>query len=118
MTGHINGTKLVGEDDPPAAAPTQAQEATLAAKTRALLDAQIGQTIGTVVRGILVSAPGVDPRELLSAIARTTGNVCASSVAGELPAVLMIRKAMKEAFDEGVNKAPVIQPGAAKTGRG
>lgn len=105
----MNGTKLPNEDDAQAGAPTN-QDATAAAKGRAVLDAQVTQIVGVVIRGILVSSPGVPGHEVLASVARVTGTLTAGALQGDLQALLTIRKSLKDAFGEGMQKAPLIQP--------
>lgn len=83
-----------------------------AAKARAVLDAQIRQIIGTVVRGILVSAPGVPAHEVLNSISRVTGALVSEAVIADLAGHFQLRKGFKDAFHDGVKAAPMQQPGA------
>lgn len=97
--------------------PTIAQAAERAVETpkdaaqraRDLLDAQVRLIVGTVIRGLLVSAPGVQPVDLLNSICRETGNLVAGAVNGDIAAVLNIRSGFKKNFEFGVKKAPLLQ---------
>lgn len=80
------------------------------AKTRELIDAQIRQVIGVNIRGLLVSAPGVAPHEMLNAIARVTGGLLAESIVADLSVILRMRTGFKEAFADGIAKTPPKQP--------
>lgn len=70
----------------------------------------VGQVIGTMIRGLLVSAPGVPPHVLLHAIAWQTGNMLASTIQADLSTLLSMRKSFKEAFHDGVTKAKIVPP--------
>lgn len=82
-----------------------------AAKARAVIDAQIRQIIGTLVRGILVSAPGVPAHEVLNSISRVTGGLVAESIVADLATQFQLRKGFKDSFDDGVKGTPMKQPG-------
>ena len=73
----------------------------------ALLDPAVSQVIGTMVRGLLVSAPGCPPHIILNLIAWKTGHFLADAVKADLSALLMLRKGIKEAFDDGIRKTPM-----------
>ena len=75
------------------------------------LEGLVRQTIGLLVRGLLVSTPGMPADLVLKAVCRQTGNLCAGSIQGNLTDVLMVRKGFKEAFHEGVASAPTVTPG-------
>lgn len=88
------------------------------AQARAVIDGQIRQVVGVNIRGLLVSAPGVPPHELLNSIARVTGMLLAESVVADLGTSLRMRTGFKEAFADGIAKTPPKQPqvnGALKT---
>ncbi len=68
------------------------------------------QVIGTMIRGLLVSAPGIAPHVLLSAIAWECGNLVAGAVQGDLSTILQLRKSFKNSFDDGVAKAQITTP--------
>lgn len=78
-------------------------------KQVALIQAQVRQVLGITIRGLMVSAPGVPAHVLLGAICHETGNLCAGAVSGMLGAVMEARRGMKDAFDAGVKKAPMLQ---------
>jgi hypothetical protein len=73
----------------------------------ALLDPAVSQVIGTMVRGLLVSAPGCPPHVILNLIAWKTGHFLADAVKADLSALLMLRKGIKDAFDDGIKKTPM-----------
>lgn len=79
--------------------------ATAASKVEAAIEPAIRQVIGTMVRGLLVSAPGIPAHMVLNAVARQTGNLLADALAGDLSTLLRIRKGFKDAFAEGVQVA-------------
>jgi hypothetical protein len=81
------------------------QAAIAVSKVEAAIEPAVRQVVGTVLRGILVSAPGVPAHMLLNAVARVTGNLLADSLAGDLQTLLRLRKGFKDAFAEGVQAA-------------
>lgn len=87
----------------PGAAPTIEQAVTQ-------LDPLLTAIIGTMIRGILVSAPGLPAHLLMSMIALKAGSTLASAVQADLTTLLTIRKNLKDAFDKGVKSAPMSQP--------
>lgn len=90
-------------------APTSAPAApTPAANPNAVIEAQVRQVLGVLIRGLMVSAPGVPPEVLVNAIARQTGALLATSITGDLSSVLGVRKGFKDAFADGVAKTPVL----------
>lgn len=64
--------------------------------------------MGTVIRGLLVSAPGIQPAMVLNVIAWTAGHILASSLKGDLATLLQIRTALKKAFEEGIKSVSVV----------
>ena len=74
------------------------------------LDQPIRQVIGTMMRGLMVSAPGVPPHVLLNAIAWQTGNLMAGAIQGDLATVLSLRKGFKDAFADGISKSAIATP--------
>jgi len=87
-----------------------AASATQAQKIEALLAAGIRQVVGTMFRGIMVSAPGVPPHVVMNLIAKESGKIMAEAVNGELAAVLQLRTGFKKMFENGVNSVPSIRP--------
>jgi hypothetical protein len=70
----------------------------------------VRQVLGIVIRGLLVSSPGVPPNVLLGIMAWQTGNLLAGAFQADLGTTLMVRKQLKEGFAEGIAKTPVAQP--------
>lgn len=85
----------------------QLDQASMIKQLDLALDQMCMAALGVVIRGLVVTASGAPIDRLLASIARTTGRLCADSVAGDLQPVLRIRKATKDAFDEGVNATPL-----------
>jgi len=82
-----------------------------------IIESQVRQVIGITLRGLLVSAPGIQPHVLLNAISRQTGALIASVIEADLSTVVNLRKGFQDAFLEGVRtvplmKAPPDAPGA------
>lgn len=94
-----------GHDPQP---PTEAQSAQLQALND--LNGPVRQVIGTVMRGLLVSCPGVPAHVLLSVVAWQTGHLIAEAIVADLATQFQLRKAFKEAFNDGVKAAPMKQP--------
>jgi len=95
----------------PAGAFTPEQLATLANQLDAL-GGPVRQVVGTVLRGLLVSAPGVAPHVLLNVVAWQTGNLLAGAIQAELTTHFELRKGFKEAFADGIQKSKMSQPAA------
>jgi hypothetical protein len=109
MSNNGNGTNLEAPSD--AAAPPQPITPEAAASAiEQQLDPVVRQVIGTMIRGLLVSAPGIQPHILLNSIARQTGSLLAGAVTSDLATVLTLRKGMKDAFGNGVAKEKITQP--------
>jgi len=67
--------------------------------------------MGTMVRGLLISSPGVQPHIVMNAIAWQIGNMLASSIQSDnLPALLQLRKGFTDAFNDGMAKGKIIAP--------
>src|ERR1700719_752994 len=99
MTGQMNGKDAaVAQGEAP-------DQSTVAARGKAALDVQVGPILGTMIRGLLVSAQGIPAHMILESIARVTGGLLADSIAGDLGPVLKLRAGFKEAFDEGVRSS-------------
>lgn len=75
--------------------------------TDEVIDTQLRQTLGFMIRGILVSAPGVSADVITRSIARITGELIGQAVVGPLTDVLTIRRMCKESFADGMSKIPV-----------
>jgi hypothetical protein len=102
----------MNEHNGAAAVPDADPAATIQAKAQAVLDAAVRQVLGTVIRGLLVSAPGTQPHVLLNTIARVTGALCAGAVQADLQVLFQLRKGFKDAFDEGVKSIKPQAPPA------
>lgn len=87
-------------------------DATAVQKAEALLDAQTRQIVGVMIRGILVSCPGITPDVICRSIARVTGSLLADAVRADLSLMLRHRSGIKDAFDAGV-KSTKVEPMAA-----
>jgi hypothetical protein len=70
----------------------------------------VRQVVGTVIRGMLVSCPGVPPHVLLNSIAKQTGSLLAGAFTADLATVLSMRKGLKDSFGNGVAKEKIVQP--------
>lgn len=81
-------------------------------KAEALLDAQTRQIVGVMIRGILVSCPGITLDVICRSMARVTGSLLADAVRADLALMLRHRSGIKDAFDAGV-KSTKIEPMAA-----
>lgn len=72
--------------------------------------------IGTMIRGLQVSAPGIEPAAILHVIAWHTGNLLASAVQGDPLVNAQARNGFRDAFEDGMKKAPtpssIMRPGA------
>lgn len=98
-----------GDAGAPGAAEFLPNEEQVAAANKLLGEMQptIKTAIGTTIRGLLISFPGVQPAAVLSMVAYETGNLLAGAVMGDIVAVAQLRKGFKTAFEEGVQKAPI-----------
>jgi hypothetical protein len=76
----------------------------------ATLEPGMRAVCGTMVRGLLVSSPGVNPAILLNLIAFHTGNMLAQSLQGDIATLHTLREGFREAFKEGIKAAPLIKP--------
>src|SRR5277367_219390 len=97
-----NGTPPT-TDELPSAPGAPAPEQVLAAQ----LDPILTTVLGTMIRGLLVSVPGVRQDLLLSMVAFRTGALLAACFQGDLATLLTIRKNLKDGFDKGVKSAPL-----------
>lgn len=85
----------------------QQPDQTAVQKAEAVVDAQIRQVVGVVIRGILVSGAGVPPDALCRSIARVTGALLADAVRADLRLMLQHRAGIKEAFKAGIDSTRV-----------
>ena len=79
-----------------------------------IVDAQIRLIIGIMFRGLLVSSPTVPPATLSCSIAKVTGELISNALAGDLGALLTVRRQVQEAFKDGISKGKLNQPGMPK----
>lgn len=78
----------------------------------AVLDAQLRQPIGMMLRGIMVSCPGIPADAVLRSIARVTAGLMGDAIMGDVVPVLNIRAGFKKAFEDGLKAAPIKTPPA------
>ena len=67
---------------------------------------------GVVMRGMMVSAPGIQPLDLAAATAFQMGRVLAEAFEGDLVTIIGVRKQIKDAFEKGINSLPPGKPQA------
>jgi hypothetical protein len=91
----------------------------LAATTAQLeaLSGPVRQVIGTVMRGLLVSAPGYAPHIVMSVIAWQAGNIMAEAMQADIASSIQLRKLFMDSFSDGVRKAKLVQPMGPRTVR-
>ncbi len=63
-----------------------------------------------MIRGILMSCQGIPPNIVASSIAFEVGNFMAQVFQGDIGTLTAIRAGLRDAFEEGVRKAPLLQP--------
>lgn len=73
------------------------------------LDLALRTVIETMINGIAVSTPGVPPPVAMERVAFHVGNVLGRIVRADLVNALKLRAAIKAAFAEGLEKAPISQ---------
>lgn len=66
----------------------------------------IRRMLGTVVAGFTQTAYGVPIPTLLTLVARQMGFVVGASVIADLPNHLLLRRALRDAFKDGLEAAP------------
>lgn len=69
------------------------------------------KVIGVTIRGMLVSAPGLQPIEIVCTTAFQFGQLLGQVFEGDLVTLLGLRKQMKDAFEKGMNS---VTPQQAK----
>ena len=72
------------------------------------IDQQIRQALGFMVRGILISAPGLPADAIAKSISRVVGELVGRCVVGDLTAVLTVRRECKDAFSTQLGKMPIM----------
>jgi hypothetical protein len=93
----------------PSQEPT-AEQLAQAANALKDVDDYVRQVVGTMMRGLLVSCPGIQHHVMLSAIAWQTGNLAADAIVADLKVHFELRKMFKKAFEDGVGNASMRQP--------
>ena len=66
--------------------------------------------VQTAIRGLLVSCPGADPATIMNLTAFEAANFMGQALQGDLAVLAAVRKGIQSAFEEGLRKAPLIQP--------
>jgi hypothetical protein len=66
--------------------------------------------LGIMVRGFLVSSPGIPPHLLLESISRNIGKLCAEVIEADIGTVLKARQGFADAFAEGMRQIPTVRP--------
>ena len=74
------------------------------------IDPQIRGPLGIMVRGFLVSSPGIPPHLLLELISRNIGKLCAEVIEADIGTVLKARQGFADAFAEGMRQIPTVRP--------
>jgi hypothetical protein len=90
--------------------PSIEQDTSVQTQMFAKVQEGINPIIGTMIRGLIVSAPGVPTHVLLNMIAWTTGNFLASALQADITTLIQMRKGFKDCFDDGIRKAKMVQP--------
>jgi hypothetical protein len=80
------------------------------AKAISAIEKPIHDTLGILVRGILVSCPGFPVEVIVTAVAYHIGNVLGESVRCELTQHMQLRANLRTAFEEGMRAAPMNPP--------
>ena len=102
-----------GNDTPPAAAAQPVPTSEQVGQTNALLatiSPAVKAVVGTMIRGLMVSFPGVPPHVVLTMLSFETANFIGQALQGDIAMIAGIRKGYKEAFEEGLRKAPIVPP--------
>ena len=86
--------------------PTQQQIAEANALV-AKISPNIKVVLTTTVRGLLTGFPGIPPHVLLSIIAAETGTIVGGALQGDLGPMMQLRNTFRDAFNEGMRKAPL-----------
>ena len=103
MNDELNGKS------PPPIQPTAEQ----VAHADALLNAMappMKAAIGTTIRGLLFSFPGVAPHVILTAACFEYATFVGQCLQGDIAQMAQLRKGFRDAFEEGMRKAPIMQP--------
>ncbi len=102
MIDQMNGTE--------APAPTQEQMAQVNAMF-AKMAPHFKAVIGNMTNGLLASCPGVQPHVILQMICFEVAHTAGSALQGDIATLAGIRKGFRDAFEEGLRKAPIVAPG-------
>lgn len=70
----------------------------------------IQPSLHVMIRGLLMSCPGVPPHVVLCSIAYEAGNFMAQVFDGDIGQLAQIRGTIKQSFEEGMRKAPLVRP--------
>lgn len=79
---------------------------------------QLRAVVGTMIRGLMMSFPGVAPHAILTMICFETANFAGQALQGDIAMMSGIRKGYRDAFEEGLRKAPIVaasKPGEMPT---
>jgi len=76
------------------------------------IEPSIKAIAGTIIRGLMVSFPGVPPYAVLTMFSFQTANIIGQALSGDIAMMMQIRKGYREAFEEGLRKAPIVGPAA------
>lgn len=76
-------------------------------KAESILDAQIINPLGVIVRGIMASAPGVPADVLFRSIARCYARLIGETFVGDLAPIFTVRASIREAFERELKRQPV-----------
>ena len=66
--------------------------------------------VQTTIRGLLVSCPGADPATIMNIVSYEAANFMGQALQGDLAVLAAVRRGIQSAFEEGLRKAPLIQP--------
>ena len=88
--------------------PTMEQAAAATAHWQAL-SPPVRQVLGTMIRGLLVSAPGIAPHVILSVVAWQAGNLIGEALNADIASAIQLRKMFIDSFSDGVRKAKIVQ---------
>src|SRR5271156_3441831 len=76
------------------------------------LDPAVSNIINTVIAGLVTLSGGAPPSIVLNMIAWKTGNLLASKVVADIAQQATVRKGFRDAFGDGISKAPMVHPQA------
>jgi hypothetical protein len=70
----------------------------------------IRPSVQTLVRGLLMSCPGMPPHAVMCVAASEMAHFMGQCFQGDLAQIAAVRNQIKAAFEEGMSKAPLLQP--------